>query len=184
MIGITERPRVDELSIRLYDRPLHPEFFEIVTRERVDRPHYSLTVLVTPTGHVFEWGNGSAHVVEVMTADGLELPEYGRRMTHPFAGERSGRCRLAAGARYQMCLQVERLDPDLFLRVHNELVHLGKKAGVLVGFRAQAEFGPNPLSLVTVDSIRGGVAVQSFHTYPEEWAVVKTQSLVEFDSYR
>jgi hypothetical protein len=115
-----------------------------------------------------------------MTAEGLELPEYGRRMTHPFAGERSGRCRLDAGARYHMCLQVERFDPELFLKVHNELVQLGAKAGVLVGFRAQTEFGLNPLSLVLADSVRGGVAVQAFHSFPEEWAVVKTQSLIEF----
>jgi Protein of unknown function DUF2617 len=180
MIGTYDRPRVDELSIRLYDRPLHPEFFQVVAYERVDRPRYSVTVLVTPTGHVFEWGNRRSHAVEVMTSEGLDLPEYGRRMTHPFAGERSGRCRLAAGDRYQMCLQVERLDPELFLRVHGELVALGAKTGVLVAFRSAAAFGLNPISLVTVDSIRNGVAVQAFHTYPEECTVVKTQSLVEF----
>ena len=181
MIATYDRPRVDELSIRLYDRPLHPEFFQVVAAERVDRPHYSLTVLVTPTGHVFEWGNRRTHVVEVMTAEGLELPEYGRRMTHPFAGERSGRCRLAAGARYQMCLQVERLDPDPFLRVHGELLALGAKAGVLVGFRSPSLFGLNPVSLVTADAVCGGVAVQAFHTFPDECAVVKTQSLIEFE---
>lgn len=181
MIGTYDRPRVGELSIRLYDRPLHPEFFDVVAHHRVDRPHYSATVLVTTAGHVFEWGNRRSHVVEVMLVDGLDLPEHGRRMTHPFAGERSGRCRLANGARYQMCLQVERLDPDVFARVHNELVHLGAKAGVLVGFRTPHLFGLNPLSLVTVDSVRSGVAVSAFHTFPDEGTVVKTQSLVEFE---
>ncbi len=182
MICTYDRPRVDELTLRLYDRPLHPEFFNVVAWERIDRPHYSLTVLVTPTGHVFEWGNKRSHVVEVTTAEGLELPEYGRRMTHPFAGERSGRCRLAAGARYHVCLQVEQLDPELFVRVHGELVGLGAKAGVLVGFRSPHTFGLNPLSLVTVDAVRDGVAVSAFHTFPDEFTVIKTQSLIEFTS--
>jgi hypothetical protein len=39
----------------------------------------------------------------------------------------------------------------------------------------------NPISLVTVDAVRGGVAVQAFHTFPDECAVVKTQSLIEFE---
>ncbi|HEY2787752.1 MAG TPA: DUF2617 family protein [Fimbriiglobus sp.] len=183
MIGTYDhdRPRVDDLTLRLYDRPLHPEFFDVVASQRIDRPHYSLTVLVTPTGHVFEWGNRRSHVVEVTTAEGRDLPEYGRRMTHPFAGERSGRCRLADGARYHVCLQVERLDPDLFVLVHGELLALGAKAGVLVGFRSPQTVGLNPLSLVTVDSVRLGVAVSAFHTFPDEFTIIKTQSLIEFE---
>ena len=37
-----------------------------------------------------------------------------------------------------------------------------------------------PLGLVTVDPLPTGLSVATFHTFPAEFTVVKTQSLIEF----
>jgi hypothetical protein len=175
-----ERPGVAELFFRLYDRPLHPEFFDICASRRITHEHYTLAVSLTPTGHVFEWGDGQNHCVEVIATDQNNLPDYGRRMTHRFGRDRYGRCKIGPTAKYQMSLQTETVEPGLIELLHHELVHQGMKGGVLIHFRPHHRIGLTPLGLVTVDRVPGGIAIAAFHTFPRENTVIKTQSLVEF----
>lgn len=174
------RPRVADLIFRLYDRPLHPELFDALAVRHVRRTDYTLTLRLTPTGHVLEWHAGDAHVVEVTAAAGQDLPEGGR-LTHRFTGERRGRVRLGGGGgvRYEMSLHAEVLPPDVFLHVHDELAAEGAKRGMVYYFTPRHRLGLTPLGLVTVDPLPTGLAVATFHTFPDEFAVVKTQSLIE-----
>lgn len=171
------RPRVADLVFRLYDRPLHPELFDALAVRRVRRNDYALAVWLTPTGHVLEWRRGNAVLTEATTATDQELPP-GAVLTHPFRTERRDRWR-AAGARYQVSLSAEVLPPEVFAHVHDELAADGAKRGVLFHFAPHHRCGLAPLGLVTADALPGGLAVSTFHTFPAEHAVVKTQSLIE-----
>lgn len=173
------RPRVADLVFRVYDRPLHPELFETLASRRVARDGYTVSVRVTPTGHVLEWSRGEAVLSEVTASTDLLLPDCGRRLAHKFRGEQRGRCEIAPGVRYQVSLQAESMQPEVFLRVHEELAADGARRGVLFHFRPHHRLGLTPLGLVTAESVRGGLSVVAFHTFPDEFAVIKTQSLIE-----
>src|SRR5207248_7781996 len=121
---------------------------------------------------------GDVHLVEVTAAAGQELPGGGR-LTHRFVGERRGRLRVGGGVRYEMGLQAEVLPPEVFLHVHDELAAEGAKRGVVYHLPPRHRLGLTPLGLVTVDALPTGLAVATFHTFPDEFAVVKTQSLIE-----
>jgi hypothetical protein len=172
------RPRVADLILRLYDRPLHPELFDALAVRHVRRNDYSLTIRLTPTGHVLEWHRGEVHLVEVTATAEQDLPTGGR-LTRRFVGERRGRLRVGNGVRYEMELQTELLPPEVYLHVHDELAAEGAKRGMLFHFRPRHRLGLTPLGLVTVDALPTGLAVATFHTFPDEYAVVKTQSLIE-----
>jgi hypothetical protein len=173
------RPRVAELTFQLYDRALHPELFDAVAVRRVERNGVRVTVRLTPTGHVLEWTDGTTTLTELTTTVEPDLPARGRRIGHRLGGGRGGRCAVGAGVRYQVSSQVEVLPPEQFVRVHEELRSDGIRKGMVSHFRSGDRFGLAPLGVVVAEALAGGLAVSAFHTFPDEYAVVKTQSLIE-----
>jgi Protein of unknown function DUF2617 len=171
---ILERPKIADLAFRLYDRPVHPELFEAVAERTLRSNGATLVARLTATGHVIEWHKGGDHLVELTAANDQSWPA-GHRLLHPFAGERRGRIDLP-GARYEVSLHAEILSPEIFLHVHDELVTDGAKCGLLFHFVPHHRLALVPLGLITV---RTGISIATFHTFPAECAVVKTQSLIE-----
>jgi hypothetical protein len=173
------RPRVSELVFRLYARSLHPELFDVLAARRVERDGYRLAVGITRSGHVLNWERGPVRLTEVTATADLELPAAGRRLGHRFGGERRGRCEVAPGVRYQVSSQVEVLPPEQFLHVHEELRADGQQKGLLCHFHPHNRLVLSPLGVVIVEALPGCLSVAAFHTFPDEFAVVKTQSLIE-----
>jgi hypothetical protein len=173
------RPPVSELVFQLYDRPLHPELFDVLAARRVERGGYRLAVQITRTGHVLDWSHGPDRLTEATATADQVLPETGRRLAHRFGGGRSGRCKVGSGVRYQISSQVEILPPEQFLHVHEELRSDGARKGLLFHSRPDHRFALSPLGVVIVEALPRCLSVSAFHTFPDEFAVVKTQSLIE-----
>ena len=55
----------------------------------------------------------------------------------------------------------------------------GSKRGFLQHFPAPDYLGLAPLGFVTADARQGCLILSTFHTFPGEYTVVKTQSLIE-----
>lgn len=174
------RPRVADLVFRLYDRTLHPELFETLSLRRIKRERYTLTVRMTPTGHALEWTNGDVCLFEVTTTSGDVLPDQGLRLQHRFEGTRSGHWELGPTTHYTMSLQAEILSPEVYLHVHEELARDGAKRGLIFHYQSHNRLGLAPMGYITVDPLPTGLSISAFHTFPEEFGVVKTQSLIEF----
>ena len=173
------RPRVAELIFHLYARSLHPELFETLAFRRVRRDGYVLTVRITPAGHVLTWDTDAAHLTEVTAARDQLLPASGHVIRHRFHGEHCDAVNPAAGVSYQMSSQVEVLAPELFLHVHEEILADGLKRGLLHHFAPHHRLALSPLGFVAVEAWKGCLSVATFHTFPDEFTVVKTQSLIE-----
>ena len=88
---------------------------------------------------------------------------------------------VGAPLRVEVGLQLEVLPPDVFLHVHEELAADGARSGLIFHFRPQHRLGLTPLGYVTVTPVRTGLSIAAFHTFPDEFAVVKTQSLIELE---
>jgi len=173
------RPRVCDLIFRLYGRPLHPELFEILAYRKVEREDYEVTVRITRTGHVISWDNHDVHLTEVAAAADQPLPERRRLLNHRLRGEMSDSLPYAPRVGYQMSFQVEVLPPEIFLHVHDEILTDGGKRGLLYNFKPNVRLALAPLGFVTVEARPGCLFLSSFHTFPDEFTVVKTQSLIE-----
>jgi hypothetical protein len=83
------------------------------------------------------------------------------------------------GLRYHVSSQVEELPPELFLQMHEELVNDGSRKGMLFHFRPENRFVVSPLGVVIVEALPKCLSASAFHTFPEEYTIVKTQSLLE-----
>jgi hypothetical protein len=183
MSGSFVRPRVSELIFRLFDRPLHPELFASVASRVVRRDGYVVAARLTPTGHVLNWTDGRVHLVEVMATVDMELPG-GQRLGHRLVGGGAGRESFTGGVRYQVSSQMERLAPELFRHVHAELEIEGLRKGLVFHCKTGNRLELSPLGVVIATNVPGGLSVTTFHTFPAEFALIKTQSLIEWAEAR
>ncbi len=173
------RPRVSDLVFQLYGRPLHPEFFDILAARKIQREDYELTVRITRTGHVITWENRDVVLTEVTAAADQPLPDKRRLLSYRLRGEHSGSLLCAHGISYQMSFQVEVLSQEVFFHVHDEILADGGKRGLLHNFQPNHRLSLAPLGLVTAEGRAGCLILTTFHTFPDDHAVVKTQSLIE-----
>ena len=173
------RPRVSELVLNLYGRPLHPELFDILGTRKVQREDYELTVRITRTGHVISFENADVHLTEVTAAADQELPHKRRLLAAKVRGEQCKALACAHGIHYQVSFQVEVLPPEIFLHVHDEIMADGAKRGLLHNFQPHHRLALAPLGYIAVEGRADCLFLSSFHTFPDEHTVVKTQSLIE-----
>jgi len=173
------RPPVADLVFQVYGRPLHPELFDILAVRRLRRDNYDLTVRITRTGHVISWENADVHLTEVTAAAEQDLPQKRRLLDYRLRSEHNGRLACAHGIHYQMSFQVEVLPPEIFLHVHDEILADGGKRGLLHNFQPHHRLALAPLGFVTVEARAGCLFLSTFHTFPDEHTVIKTQSLIE-----
>jgi hypothetical protein len=109
-----------------------------------------------------------------------ELPEIGQLMCYPFDTGRSAKCELAGSVRYQVNLQLEHLPPEQFQHVHEELALEGARKGLVFQCKIANRFSISPLSVVIATALPTGLSTAAFHTFPDELAIIKTQSLIEW----
>jgi hypothetical protein len=179
MSVFSTRPRVSELVFHLYGRPLHPELFDILAVRKVQREDYELTLRITRTGHVIAFENRDVFLSEVTAAADQPLPEKRRLLAHRLRGEHSESLPCAHGLHYQVSFQVEVLPPDIYLHVHDEILADGGKRGFLHNFQPNHRLSVAPLGFIAVETRADCLFLSTFHTFPEEHTIVKSQSLIE-----
>jgi len=163
------RPRVADLHYAL----LPTSVSEAAVAERSTTWHGGgFRLRITAAGHSLTWSDRGVTLVETITA---QTPTSSL-LTLPVRGERRGKLTLDR-LQYEIGLQVETLDPEVFVRVHDDLA---VAPGLMHRFGEPGRINLAPLSLVSVELVPGGLAVAAFHTFPAEQTIVKTQSLFEF----
>lgn len=177
---LSVRPKATELVFQLYGRILHPELFEICATRSIDRGGYSADVAITSSGHVVTFRRDGLILTEVATAAGQPLPQKRRLLSHRIGGERSDRMECRGGVQYQTCFQVETVATDVLWTFQQELVAAGTKRGLLHRFEADGRLALGAVSWLDVETRPRGLLVQAFHTFPDDCAVVKSQSLFDF----
>ena len=176
---LSVRPRAAELVFQLYGRVLHPELFEAFATRAIDRGAWAATVSITGLGHIVCWRRDGLTLTEVTTAAGEPLPVRRRLLSHRIGGERSERIECRDGSRYSTCFQVERADPEVFWTLQQELSTSGEKRGLVHRFDAPGRMSLGALSWIDVETRPRSLLVHAFHTFPDDLAIVKSQSLFE-----
>ena len=174
-----QKQRVSELQFFLYDRPLHPELFDIYDSHRVAKDGYEAQVWVTGISHLIGFYRGEATVVELIAESGAELPERGRLLSVPFRGEKDQEFTHVDGIRYMMSFQVETMSARLYARAHDELAGQADKRGLFVPFPEWAINALTPFTYIDYEAKVRELHVFAYHAFPDELTLVKTQSIFE-----
>jgi hypothetical protein len=172
------RPRVADLLFCVYNRALHPELFDVLSTHRLERSDFLLHVWITCSGHVLTWTDGKRQLTEVVASQQDTLPEQWL-VRMPLRGERQAEVAELPGVRYQASFQEERLPQEVFVQVHDEIVQDGQTEGILIQLGAGGRMAVVPVSYLNPQARPRSLLVYAFHTFPDEYTIVKTQTLIE-----
>ncbi len=179
LIVLSVRPKVTELVFQLYGRPLHPELFEVYSSRTVSRGNYEARVDITSAGHIVTWRYEGLVLTEVATSASTPLPQKRRLLKYRLDGERNDRVRTRGGANYLVGVQLERVAPEVFWNYQHELFCDGETEGMLYRFDSSGRVALGAISYINIETRIRTLRVQAFHTFPDDYAIVKTQSVFE-----
>ncbi len=177
---LAPRPAVEDLAFSLFDIPLHPELAVAAKTREFRRDGAVLRIGLAAGGHFLSWRRGPAALTETLGGQDLLLPSTRQLFTHRVGGERVERHEPAVGLRYEACFQLERLPPELFCRLHDEICRDGARDGILHVFPSHDRLDLPPVSYVDLHARPGSMIVHAFHTFPESFGIVKTQTLIDY----
>lgn len=175
---LSVRPKIAELVFQLYGRSLHPELFQVYSTRTVERGDYQATIHITHAGHIITWRYQGLTLTEVATSSDHPLPQKRRLLSHKLKGQRSDRVQCRGGVRYEVSFQLETVEPEVFWTFQQELVQAGRQ-GLLQTFSGGGRLALGALSYINVETKNRSLLVQAFHTFPDDRAIVKSQSLFE-----
>jgi len=176
---ITTRPKVAELSLQLFGRSLHPELFLVQKSRIVERGGYTAKIDITSSGHVVTWRYQGMTITEVACSAQHPLPQKRRLMSYRFKGDRTDRVECRGGVTYQVSFQLEPATPQDFWMFQNELARDAQVEGLLHRFDSSGRMNLGALSYINVETRSKSLLVQAFHTFPDDYAIVKSQSLLQ-----
>jgi len=139
---------VDELTFSLFQRPLHPELFDIFATRHLKTEKYEAAIWVTGCTHVVSVFCDDACLCEVTGTPDLMLPKRGMIDRFHFRGPKSHKCTLSKSLSYMTDFQVEKMSPNLYRQSHLDLEKFAKNRGVFVKFPELETSGLHPFCYI------------------------------------
>ena len=173
------RPDIGTLMFRLYGRSLHPELFEVRSKLILRQENWSARISILDDGHLLCFEHRGGVLFELVTSAGQPVPERKQYLARKLRGSRSESVTQQAGVQYHCGFQSEQLEADLFAHHHEELLIDATRCRLSHHFKSANRLSPAPLSCLHIEEQPGSLVLHAFHTFPDNLAVVKTQSLIE-----
>jgi len=166
-----------ELVFSLYNRPLHPELFNIYRSRSFFQGDYEVNIWITGCNHVVSVFNGRNCMTELICPPDQMLPARGLQKRFRFRGEKTYKCLWAENFRYMMNFQVETMSLNLYRQTHKDLVKLTKKRGIYAPFPQWAKGLLIPFSYIDYEARWEELQLYTYHAFPEQQTIIKTQSI-------
>jgi hypothetical protein len=188
---LSARPKIAELVFQFYGRSLHPELFEVQQQRFIERSAYRAGIKITGTGHVvtlelLEQVEGKSRVgmvlTEVATSAHHPLPIKRRLMSHRLLGHQRDKIECRGGYCYETEFALEHVDHQMILDYQNELLLVGNQQGLTYQFSSGGRLGVNAMSYIHFESRSRSLRIQALHTFPDDGAILKSQSLFTLSS--
>ncbi len=173
------RSRFADLSFHVFDRPVHPDWFSVRQHRRLTSQGWEADLRVIEGGHTVVFRSGTVWLTEVLSGPQTELPGAGRLFQSRVRHERTATLQPGAAVEYQTSFEVERVDPEVFAHLSDEMTLDAAPGRMFHRFAPENRLAPAPIVHIRFEARTRGLTVHAFHTYPEERAIVRTQSLFE-----
>ncbi len=162
----------------LYERPLHPELFELRGRRVIRHDGYELECWVFAGGHALRFEMGGACYIEVISPSELTLPEANMVDGFPCMSEHETDQHFPKDKiGYINTIQSEQLGENLFRSTYDEMLDYAREADAMV-HRWECNDGPC-MSIVDVQRYNNEVHAQCYHLLADSGTVLRTQTIFE-----
>jgi len=171
---------IEGLTYSLFQRPLHPELFEICASRKIRTDKYHADIWVTGCTYVVSVFAGDGCLSEVISGPDQLLPKHGLVHRFQFRGSRSNKCTVSKRLSYMTDSQVEKMSENLYRQSYADLERFSKSRGLFVKFPRSSANNLNPFCYIDFEARRNEFHVHAFAGYPNQVTMIKTQSLFDF----
>lgn len=172
------RPDVAEMVLCVFERSVHPELVEGLSKTSFSVGPNRASLKLTRHGHVLEFRTPQRVVTEVAASKFSPLPQQGRMVDRRLIGYRTHMFE-NADVRYHVSYQLDAVPAEVYLQVHREMLADARKATLAVSMPGSTESSPDCLSYLMTDLLPDGLVIHSFHSFPDNGAVLRIQTLFE-----
>lgn len=172
---------VQLFRLMIYNRPLHPELFELQQRSAFRYGDYEVENWLVPAGHVVRFQVGDQMLTETVIEAGDHLPETGLMHALPCLGEKDYSMmptEEASRIAYVTTVQTESLTDNLYNATYREMVDFAEEAHALSCEFRDAD-GVPCLSVLDLQRYRREYHIQAYHLLGGSGTVLRTQSIFE-----
>jgi hypothetical protein len=173
------RSRVADVTFQVFNRVVHPDWFATRAFRRIEQLGWEADLRIIEGGHAAVFRCGSIRLTEILCGPETSLPQCGLIFNSHVRQERSMILRPGGTIEYQSCIDVERVDPEIFRHLCEEIRLDGSRERLFHHFQSSNRLAPEPISHVLCSARVNDLSIQSFHTFPDECAIIRTQSLFE-----
>ncbi len=161
-----------------FRKALHPDFFGIESRNRVEHGDYETEAWIFRGGHSLRFQLAGFCLTEVVVENIDQIPDRGLIAALPCAGERDFEEKVADNLVYMTTMQTETLSDHLYVGTYKEMMQHARENDSLFSAWTDAAGKPN-LSLIDVQHFRTETHIQGYHLRSDCGLVLRTQSMVQ-----
>ncbi len=172
----TVRPKVAQLTFQLLGRSAHPELFHSYKSHRIERENYKARIDITADGHVISWTAGKTTLTEIASSMHQPVPLERRIFALPLRDSGSDTIEYHSGLIYKYEYHLERVQSEMFWMIQQQLGDTSKNHELIQVFDSSGRIAIGGLSFIHVDTRLKSLHVQAIHTFPDDLALVKTES--------
>ncbi len=171
---------VQFFRLMLYNRPLHPELFNLQQRVAYRSGDYEVETWLLPAGHVVRFQVGGQCLTETVIERGDHLPETGLVHALPCFGEKDYTMTQPKDLRigYLTTVQTEALTDNLYQATYREMLSFAGETGA-VSHEWREGDGHACLSIIDSQKYKKEYHIQCYHLLGATGMVLRTQSVFE-----
>lgn len=172
----TVRPKVAQLTFQLLSRSVHPELFHIYKSQTIERDKYSARIDITSDGHVIRWTSGKSTFSEIASSTLQPVPQGRHIFSMPLLNQHRDSIELMDGIRYKYDYELQRVPAEMFRMIQQQLRDTAETHELFHLFNSSGRIAIGGLSFVHVEARIASLHVRAIHTFPDDLALVKTES--------
>ena len=172
----TVRPKVAHLTFQLLGRSVHPELFQIYKSKDIQREEYSARIYITTDGHCVSWTAGKTTLTEIASSSHQLVPQGRHVFSLPLRDSGTDSVTVREGIEYKYSYELERVPAEMFWMMQKQLGDSAKNHELIQVFDSSGRIAIGGLSFIHVESRMQSLRIQAIHTFPDDLALVKTES--------
>lgn len=161
---------------------MHPELYVVHKSLDIDRGGYKARVEITNSGHIITWRFRGLTLTEVCTIASGPLPRMRQLFRHNLNGSRTDRVRCRYGVTYETNFHLESVAPHIIQDYRDQLPLEGPCQGLLHAFDSSNRISQGAVSYIYPESRSRTLRIQALHTFPDDCAIVRSESLFTLPS--
>jgi len=177
------RPSVTKHIFSVFGRSIHPELFHTHRTQLLERKNYRARVDITSDGHVIAFtGSRGATITEVVGSFQQSLPQQRKLLELNLRGKYVEELRGKRGLRYHSQFELDHVSADMFWMLQNQLENVGAASGMVHAFDSSGRIPFGAISYVHLEQRDRQLLIQAFHTFPDDYAIIKSTSTFSIDA--